>query len=90
MLKTESHIIQYPDFVVNQATTSMRKCRSFTQIMEFDLNEVTERQRAGLWLEVDIYPEESEGDEGSNEAEGVTSADENVNRFLEQARLCRI
>jgi len=83
-LTTESHIIQYPDFVVNQATTSMRKCRSFTQIMEFDLNEVTERQRAGLWLKVDIYPEDSDGDEGSNEAEGVTNADDNVNRFLEQ------
>lgn len=83
-LTTESHIIQYPDFVVNQATTSMRRCRSFTQIMEFDLNEVKERQRAGLWLDVDIYPDESDGDEGSNEAEGVTNADENVNRFLEQ------
>ena len=37
-MTTESHIIQYPDFVINQATTTMRKCRSFTQILEFDLN----------------------------------------------------
>jgi len=83
-MTTESHIIQYPDFAVNQATTSMRKCRSFTQILEFDLNEVLERQRAGIWLDVDIYPEDADGDEGSNEAEGVISAEENVNRFLEQ------
>lgn len=83
-LTTESHIIQYPDFVVNQATTSMRTARSFTQIMDFNANEVEERRRSGLWLDVDIYPEDSDGDEGSNEAQGVTDADANVNRFLEQ------
>lgn len=81
----ESHVIQYPDFVVNQATTSMNKCRSFTQILSFDQNEVFERQKSGLWSEdVEIYPKDAPGDEGSNEAEGVTHAEENDNRFLEQ------
>lgn len=81
----ESHIIQYPDFVVNQATTSMNTCRSFTQILAFDQNEVVERQRSGLWTEdVEIYAKDAPGDEGSNEKELVVNADENVNRFLEQ------
>lgn len=81
----ESHIIQYPDFAVNQATTSMRTCRSFTQILSFDQNEIIERQRSGLWLkDVDIYPTDSEGDKGSNEEEEVKSAEANPNRFLEQ------
>lgn len=82
--KNESHVIQYPDFVVNQATTSMRTCRSFTIIRDFSMDEVERKQRAGLWLDVAIYPEDSEGDKGSNEEEGVTTADENPNRFLEQ------
>lgn len=81
----ESHVIQYPDFVVNQATTSMNTCRSFTQILSFDQNEVVERQRSGLWSEdVEIYPKDSEGDKGSNEEEGVTDAAKNDNRFFEQ------
>lgn len=87
--KVESHTIQYPDFAVNQATTSMNKARSFTQIHAFDKNEVIERQRGGLWLEdIDIYSEDSDGDEGSNEAEETLTASENPERFLEQQCFC--
>ena len=83
-MTNRSEIIQYPDFAVNQATTSMTTCRSFTQILSFSQNEVFERQRSNLWSDVEIYPKGSDGDEGSNEEEGVTDADENPNRFLEQ------
>ena len=82
--KTISHIIQYPDFAVNQATTSMLTNRSFTQILDVDLNGMIERQNAGTWSDVDIYPEGSEGDEGSNEAADTTTATDNPDRFLEQ------
>jgi len=83
--KTESHTIQYPNFAVNQATTSMEKARSFTQIHEFDQNKVIERQRAGLWLEdIELYPEDADGDEGSNEQQEVNDAADNSERFLEQ------
>jgi len=83
--KTTSHIIQYPDFAINQATTSMETNRSFTQILDIDVNGVIERQNAGTWLkDIDIYPKDSEGDEGSNEAADTISAEENPDRFLEQ------
>ncbi len=82
--KTISHIIQYPDFAVNQATTSMLTNRSFTQILDVDLNGMIERQNAGTWSDVDVYPEGSEGDEGSNEAADTTTATDNPDRFLEQ------
>ncbi len=82
--KTVSHVIQYPDFAINQATTSMETSRSFTQILDVDLNGMIERQNAGTWSDVDIYPEDSEGDEGSNEAADTTTAEENPDRFLEQ------
>ena len=82
--KNVSHIIQYPDFVVNQATTSMETNRSFTQILDIDQNGVVERQFAGIWLEVELYPEDAEGDEGSNEANETTNASDNEDRFLEQ------
>lgn len=79
-----SHIIHYPDFVANQATTEIETARSFTHILDKSQNEIFENQQAELWLEVDIYPEDSEGDEGSNEKEEVTEATDNPNRFLEQ------
>jgi len=83
--KTASHIIQYPDFAVNQATTSMEDNRSFTQILDVDQNGVIERQNAGLWLDdVELYPEDSDGDEGSNEAAETINAEANPDRFLEQ------
>lgn len=82
--KTTSHIIQYPDFAVNQATTSLESNRSFTQILDIDQNGVIERQNAGIWIDEPVYPEDSEGDEGSNEAAETTSAEENPDRFLEQ------
>lgn len=82
--KAASHIIQYPDFAVNQATTCLDTARSFTQILDVDQNGLRERQAAGIWLDVDLYPEESDGDEGSNESAEVTNAEENPDRFLEQ------
>ena len=82
--KTTSHVIQYPDFAINQATTSLETNRSFTQILDIDLNGMIERQMAGIWSDVDVYPEDSEGDEGSNEAAETTTAEENPDRFLEQ------
>lgn len=87
--KAESHTIQYPNFAVNQATTSMEKARSFTQIHEFSKNKVIERQRAGIWLDDEkimesLYPEDAEGDKGSNEDAEVQDPAENPDRFLEQ------
>lgn len=83
--KTTSHIIQYPDFAINQATTSLETNRSFTQILDIDVNGVIERQNAGIWLDdIELYPEDSEGDEGSNEAASTTDAEANPDRFLEQ------
>lgn len=81
---TAAHIIQYPDFAVNQATTSLKKNRSFTLILDVDLNGMIERQAAEIWRDIDVYPEDSEGDEGSNEAAQTTTAEENPDRFLEQ------
>ena len=82
--KTESHLIQYPDFVVNQATTNISKARSFTQILDIDKNGVLERQAAGIWRDIDLYDEDADGDEGSNEAEGTKNSEANESRFLEQ------
>jgi len=82
--RVESHVIQYPDFAVNQATTNLDSARSFTQILDIDQNGVVERQRAGVWLEEDLYPDESDGDQGSNEKAGTANAESNPDRFLEQ------
>lgn len=84
--RERSEIIAYPDFVVNQATKSMDECRSFTQILDFSRNEAEEKFRSELWHGDigDIYPKESDGDEGSNEAEGTVDASENTDHYLQQ------
>ncbi len=80
----KSELVHYPDFVINQATTSMADAKSFTHPMDFSVNEVFERQQSGMWLDVDLYPEDSEGDEGSNEEQQVVNSIDNEQRFLEQ------
>lgn len=82
--KNRSEVIQYPNFVVNQATKSMEDAETFTHILDVSANQVLERQRAGMWLDVDIYGEDPEADEGSNEAQEVEQAFDNTDRFLEQ------
>lgn len=87
--KCESVVINYPDFVVNQATRSMQKCRSFTHILEdVSDNDIEVRVNCGKWL--DPRPPKStegydkEGDKGSNEREQVISSIENPGAFGEQ------
>lgn len=84
--KTLSEVIQYPDFVINQATKNMKSCRSFTQILDISSDEANIRFESGLWhgkIE-DIYPGDVDGDEGSNEANQTENSSDNTDRFLEQ------
>ena len=62
----------------------METCRSFTQILDVDLSGANMRMEAGVWSDVELYPEDAEGDEGSNEAAGTLHAEDNPDRFLEQ------
>lgn len=79
-----SHVIHYPDFAVNQATTHIDTARSFTHILDVSKNKLFENQQSGLWLEAELYAEAEDGDKGSNEDEDVTDSADNPNRFLEQ------
>lgn len=85
---TESHVIQYPDFAVNQACEDMSECRSFTEVMDFSNNEVEVKVRSGRWLDIETLPNLNEpdkmGDEGSNEDEDVLHAIDNPEKYLEQ------
>jgi chaperonin GroES len=82
--KTESVRICYPDFVVNQATESIDKARSFSHVMDFSRNECIERINAELWLDFLEKDSDDNGDKGSNESEDVTHAMENPDKFIEQ------
>lgn len=79
-----SATIKYPDYIVNQQTESMEKCLSFIHIMNFSKSEYEARVKSGVWSEIDIYAKDSEGYEGSNEAEGAETSDDNCNKFYEQ------
>lgn len=87
--KCESIVIQYPSFVVNQATRSMQKCRSFTHLLEdISDNDIEVRVNCGKWL--DPRPPkgepgyDKEGDKGSNEQQQVIATVENPGAFGEQ------
>lgn len=83
-----SEMIHYPDFSVNQATSCIEEAKSFTHAMDFQIDDVFEKQLLDEWLDVDLFPniEEGEGgsDIGSNESEEVICAIDNDQRFLEQ------
>lgn len=87
--KCESMVINYPDFVVNQATKSMSKCRSFSHVLALDEDEVRLRVKCGKWL--DPLPpagettSDKEGDKGGNEEQKVINNIDNPQMYVEQA-----
>ena len=70
-----SDVIYFPNFVVNQANTTIESAPSFTHIQQFTENEVIEKERTGQWLKVDFVLDD----------DNITEqAEENTDRFLEQ------
>ena len=86
---TESFIIRYPDFAVNQATEDMEEARAFSHIMDFSKNEIEVKVRSGLWIDADLFTVDEkavdkQGQKGSNEDKKVTDAIDNQDKFIEQ------
>lgn len=83
-----THLIQYPNFAVSQGAESLEEARSFTQVLAFSRNQVTERVEAELWLDQEYYSEPAEGenasDTGSNEDVDATDPEDNEERWFEQ------
>ncbi len=80
-----SDVIFFPNFVVNQANTTIEDASSFTQILQFTENQVIEKMRSGQWLDSDfiVGTEEKEDPIVKDEnREGQPEA--NQDRFLEQ------
>ena len=75
-----SNVIVYPNFVVNNDADSIERLRRFSEVFELSKNEVIERQRQGLWLDVDIsFGDASEEDETADQAES-----DKFTTFIEQ------
>lgn len=81
--KPKSELIHYPNFAVNQAVTNLEES-AFSIYLDVDVNGVFERQASGLWADVQIYPEDADGDEGSNAEQEVDNAFDNEERFIQQ------
>ena len=82
--KNESHQINYPNFLINQATKDIDTFRSFTHILDISKNDMFTRVASKVWLKVDIYNDVQKGDEGSNEKAEVDEAADNDQAFYEQ------
>lgn len=79
-----SDVIYYPNFVVNQANTTIEKSNSFTQILQFTENEVIEKQRTGQWLDVN-FVKGGDGEDALVSDENLENQpEESEDRFLEQ------
>lgn len=70
--KLVSDVIRYPNFAVNQNTTSIDNLDIFTEILNYSENEVISMQRMKLWLDIDL----------GFESEGERKTDNE--KFLEQ------
>ena len=76
--RNTSTLICYPNFSVNQDADSLARLRRFSETHDFSENEVIEKQRQGLWLDVDLKLG-SRDDEDAEEAES-----DNFTTFIEQ------
>lgn len=75
-----SNVVVYPNFVVNNDAASISRLRRFSEPFELSKNEVIERQRQGLWLDIDIsFGTGSEEDETKDQAEA-----DQFTTFIEQ------
>ncbi len=74
-----AEVVRFPDFAVNQANTSMEKCRSFTIDREFSKSDVLSRLREGVWHE---YPDLEMGTETQQEQSEEAESDEKF--FIQQ------
>jgi len=84
LCRSVSRLINYPDFIVNQKTTSLDECRSFTHVIPFNKSEVNVRIKQKTWLDADLYNEKDGGDVGSNEQAQSETTETNPNKFYEQ------
>ena len=76
-----SNVIVYPNFVVNNCADSITRLRRFSETFELSANEVEERQRQGIWLDIEIPKGSSGGEE--EETEEQAEADK-FTTFIEQ------
>ena len=74
-----SNVITYPNFVVNNGTDSITRLRRFSETIDLSKNEVLERQRQGIWSDVNLSFGATSEDSDENQAE----ADE-ITTFIEQ------
>lgn len=79
-----SKIIQFPNFIVNQQTSSLKTCRSFTEVVAYTKSEYDIRVKAGLWVDAEIYKDAETNDVGGNESEEAKDTEDNPNKFYEQ------
>jgi hypothetical protein len=84
-----SHVINYPDFIVNQATVCIDEARSFTHVFAMSESRARERIKAGIWREVDRFKNyDADNDDGidddTNESNKTINAMENPDAYYEQ------
>ncbi len=76
--RNSSKLITYPNFAVSQDADSLTRLRRFSELHDFSENEIIEKQRQGLWRDVELNLG-SRVDEEDQEAES-----DNFTSFVEQ------
>ncbi len=75
-----SNVIIHPNFVVNNEADSISRLRRFSEIIELSENEVIERQRQGIWTDVEL----SLGTTTSEEDTESQAESDKFTTFIEQ------
>lgn len=76
--RNTSKLITYPNFAVNQDAESIARLRRFSELHPFSENEVIEKQRQGIWLDIKL----SAGNQ--QEGEGTEAESDKMTTFIEQ------
>ena len=76
--RNNSKLITYPNFAVSNDVDSLIRLRRFSELHDFSENEITEKQRSGIWRDVDLQlGDRVEETDSESESDNFTS-------FIEQ------
>lgn len=76
--RNNSKLITYPNYAVSNDVDSISRLRRFSELHDFSENEIIEKQRSGIWLDVDLQlGDRTEETDNESESDNFTS-------FIEQ------
>lgn len=85
--RNESDVIEFPNFVINNNAKSVQTAPRFSHILDISKNDVIEKQRIGLWLDIDLSSNDDDGTMDVDDDKGEQATEDKFSQYIEQYTL---